>query len=218
MKFRSMPQVVAVMLLAMLFGLRSGSAGAAIVESTFDTDKEGWKVFGDATSSEPTYVATGGNPGGHLLANDRAVGGIWYWKAPAKFMGNHLDAYGDTLSYDLRQTPTSSQINRVDIFLAGGGITLVYDTSYNPGLNWTPYSIGLTETAGWDIGSLGGAAPTQAQMQQVLGNITDLQIRGEFVNGNDTGRLDNVIMTPEPATLIMLVLGGAGLIARRRRR
>jgi len=192
------------MLLAMLFGPWSGSAGASIVQSTFDSDKEGWKVFGDATSSEPTYVATGGNPGGYLLANDRAVGGIWYWKAPAKFMGNHSGAYGDTLSYDLRQTPTSSQINRVDIFLVGGGITLVYDTSYNPGLNWTPYSIGLTETAGWDIGSLGGAAPTQAQMQQVLGNITDLQIRGEFVNGNDTGRLDNVVMTPEPATLILI--------------
>ena len=217
MRFRSMCYVVPVVLLAMLFGPFSGPAGAAMVESTFDTDDEGWVVYGDAPAA-PDYHSTGGNPGGYLSADDYATGGIWYWKAPAKFRGNHSSAYGDTLSYELRQTPTSDQINRVDIYLKGGGLTLVYDTSYNPASTWTAYSIDLTETAGWDIGSLGGAAPSQAQMQQVLGNITDLQIRGEFVNGDDTGSLDNVVMTPEPATMILLAAGLPMLLRRRRNR
>ena len=75
------------------------------------------------------------------------------------------------------------------------------------------YSLGLTETGGW---LLGGVAPTQAQMLQVLGNVTDLQIRGEFVSGSDIGSLDNVSMIPEPTSLALLGLGG-WIIARRRK-
>lgn len=215
MKSGSTYCVVIVVLSAMLFGPLGGSTGAAMVSSTFDTDDEGWTVTGDAQGGSivPDYHSTGGNPGGFISADDDVQGGTWYWKAPAKFRGNHLSAYGDTLSYDLRQTSTSNAFSNVEIHLRGGGISLTYETSH-PGTTWTSYSIDLTELAGWLNGA---AAPSQAEMQQVLADITDLQIRGEFRSGADTGSLDNVVMTPEPATLTVLVLAGMGLVARRRK-
>jgi hypothetical protein len=211
-----MYQVAVVVLLAILFGPLSGSARAGIVESTFDAGDEGWTITGDAQGASviPDWHASGGNPGGYISADDDVRGGTWYYKAPAKFRGNHSSAYGDTLSYDLRQDPPTGQFNNVEIHLRGGGLSLTYETSH-PAVTWTPYSVDLTESGGWLIG---GVAPNQAQMQQVLANITDLQIRGEFRSGADTGSMDNVVMTPEPATLIMLVLGGVGAITRRRRR
>lgn len=217
MRFRLMPCVVPVVLLGTLLASWPGSALATIVESTFDADDEGWTVTGDAQGGSvvPDYFSSGGNPGGYILADDNTTGGIWYWKAPAKFRGDHSDAYGRTLSFELTQTPTHSQIDRVDISLVGGGYTLVYDTAYNPGTSWTSYSVPLTELGGWSVGALGAPGPSQSQMQQVLANIGDLQIRGEFVNGSDVGRLDNVIMIPESATLILMV-GGLPLLLWRR--
>lgn len=212
MKLRSLYYVAGVMLLAILFGPWSGSAGAGIVQSTFDAGDEGWTVTGDAQGASviPDWHSTGGNPGGYVSADDDVQGGTWYWKAPAKFRGNHLNAYGDTLSYDLRQSSTTSQFNNVEIHLTGGGLSLTRETSH-PGTSWTPYSIALTES-GWLIS---GVAASEAQMKQVLTNITDLQIRGEFVSGPDTGGLDNVVMTPEPATLVLL---GAAIPFLKRRR
>ena len=213
MKLRSLYYVAGAMLLAMLSGPWSGSAGAAIVQSTFDTGDEGWTVTGDAqgASVTPDWHSTGGNPGGYVSADDNVQGGTWYWKAPAKFRGNHLNAYGDTLSYDLRQSSLNSQFNNVEIHLTGGGLSLTRETPH-PGTGWTPYSINLTES-GWLIGQ---AAPSETQMKQVLANITDLQIRGEFVSGSDTGSLDNVVMTPEPATMILLTAAIPFLKRRRR--
>jgi hypothetical protein len=130
---------------------------------------------------------------------------VWYFKAPAAFHGNFTAAYNTNLRFDLKQSSLSSQFNTVDVYLRGGGLELTYDTPNNPGTNWTSYSLAMTEIGGWLISEL---APTQAQMLRVLGDVTDLQIRGEFVTGSDVGSLDNVSMVPEPASLLLLALGG----------
>jgi hypothetical protein len=159
--------------------------------STFDTEDEGWRITGDAQGSSvlPTHHLTGGNPGGYISATDNVQGGVWYFKAPAAFHGDYSVAYGTELEFDLKQSSLNSQFNSVDVYLRGGGLELTYDTPNNPGTVWTSYRLALTEAGGWRIG---GAIPTQAQMLQVLGDVTDLQIRGEFVTGADTGSLDNV--------------------------
>ena len=181
--------------------------------SSFDVDDEGWTIAGDAQGASvlPDYHATGGNPGGYISATDNVQGGVWYYKAPEKFRGDFQSGYGTNLTFDLRQSSLSSQFNAVDVYLRGGGLELTFDTPNNPGTNWTPYSIGLTESSGW---LLSGVAPTQPEMLQVLGNVTDVQIRGEFVTGSDVGSLDNVTMVPEPATLALLLVGGLALLRR----
>ena len=191
---------------------------ATSVVSTFDTDSDGWTAIGDI-AAPASWSATGGNPAGHIEIADAVTGGVTYFVAPAKFLGNQGDSYGTPLAFDLRQSypAASNQFNDTDIILTGGGFTLVFDTPVNPPNNsWASYSVLLTETAGWRLSTLTGAVPTQAQMQATLTNLTDLQIRAEFQTGADTGSLDNVRIVPEPSSGALLLLGA--LIVTRRRR
>lgn len=167
-----------------------------IAVSTFDTNDEGWTVSGDAQGSSviPDYVTSGGNPGGYVSALDNVAGGVWYWKAPAKFLGDVSSAYGQIFSFDLRQSSTASQFDAADVILEGSGLKLVYDTPNNPGTDWTSYEITLQETAGWKVGTLDGLSATAGQMDTVLSALTDLFIRGEYVTGSDRGDLDNVVL------------------------
>jgi len=163
--------------------------------SGFDADADGWEITGDAQtqSVKADYNGTGGNPGGLISAKDDVAGGVWFFVAPSKYLGNNTDIAGKLLKYDLKVDATPSQpFDDVDVKLVGGGVTLVYDTPENPvGEQWTTYTVRL-EAADWKVDSLTGAAATAADMEKVLGDTTALWIRGEFNTGPDTGFLDNV--------------------------
>lgn len=224
------PRYVVVVVCCLLGILPTSARGAfSTVSSTFDVDAEGWiaQELGGSTNTM-TYHATGGNPGGYLNALDIQDGRTWYWIAPSKFLGNDSQAYGGALSFDLREHGTGAQYDDIDVRLTGGGLTIAFNTPNNPavGNTWTHYSVGLVET-GWHLNDLNGAAVTQAQFQQVLASLTSLRIRGEYVNGDDNGDLDNVIMegpatgVPAPGGLTLLGVGTLGLLgwsrlARRR--
>jgi len=165
------------------------------ITNTFDADAEGWAVVGDAQSgsAQPDYSATGGNPGGYTSATDDAQGTFWYWQAPPKFLGDRTAAYGKLLTFDLKQSAADKQLDESDVVLVGGGLTLVFDTSNNPGIDWTNYSIPLQAGAGWKKDSLTGANASEAEIRLVLRSLTALRIRGEYREGPDTGGLDNVV-------------------------
>lgn len=97
------------------------------------------------------------------------------------------------LTFDLKQSRINMQFDWDDIVLVGGGVTLVFDTPYNPGTNWTVYSIPLHESAGWKNKAT-GLPPTHAEMLAVLSSLTELRIRGEYEVLADTGCLDNVVL------------------------
>jgi hypothetical protein len=195
-----------------LFGalVASTAQGGVPALSTFDADQDGWLVvelpyptagppYSVLNTQIPTWVATGGNPGG-FIQNSTAqshANSVVYWGAPGKFLGDVSAAYGGSLSFDLFDTPATNQFNQEDLILTGGGKTVVFDTS-NPGPTWTHYSVGLTQV-GWRLNNLSGAAASQADMLTVLGNLTSLYIRGEFQLGNDTRGIDNVALRPKPA-------------------
>lgn len=165
-----------------------------IAVSTFDVDDEGWTVIGDAQRGTgiPTFVASGGNPGGFLSATDDETGGVWYWQAPAKFLGNISEAYGQTLRFELRQSAVTQQRDDYDVVLKGPGGTFYFDTPYNPAKTWTAYAVVLSETAGWTKSD--GSIPTQVEMRALLADVTTLQIRGEYRSAADTGDIDNVVL------------------------
>lgn len=199
--------------------LGSAHAGAT---STFDTDTEGWKLFGDSTTSDPSHVASGGNPGGYIHGTDLTIGGVWYWQAPSKFLGDNSGSYGQTLSFDLRMRGSGPLFDDADVILAGGGVTLVFDFAAVPAdTGWTPYAVELSEAAGWRVSTLGGALATKAQIQAALGATTALRIRGEFITGTDNGDLDNVLLPavpePEAYALFLAGLGILGAAVKRRR-
>jgi hypothetical protein len=121
--------------------------GPCAAVSFFDADAEGWTVIEDV--QDPVHFSEGGNPGGYISATDIGTGQIWYWQAPAKFLGDAACAYGNALNFDLRHIANVHSLNAEDVVLEGGGLKLVFDTSYNPNENWTSYSVLLREDAGW---------------------------------------------------------------------
>ncbi len=165
--------------------------------SNFDLKNDDWQVEGDAQNKTgiPLWLATDGNPGGHLYAKDDGTGGIWYWVAPKKYLGQKCYAYGQKLSFDLRTNTLDKQFDNKDLIIAGGGMILYYDLLQNPGLTWTHYEVTLDETDNWSLNSFpNGPKPTKQQMFQVLSNVTAFKIRGEYSGAIDAGDLDNVSM------------------------
>ena len=160
--------------------LTVGFINAQQISSNFTTNAEDWMVVGDATSAFPLYVAQGGNTGGYVSADDTAAGGVWYWSAPAKFLGDQSSSFGKTLSFDLKQSSINSQFDTDDIIISNGQITITYDHAYNPGLDWTSYSVVLDTINAWKIDDItSGELATSEQIMTVLSNILSLAIRQE---------------------------------------
>jgi len=173
--------------------------------SRFEADADGWTITGDAQSErvEPDYDGQGGNPDGLISATDDVTGGVWYFQAPSKYLGNASATYGKFLDFDLKTSAISSPFESFDVVLTGAGMSLGFDATTRPTVDvWNSYAIGLDEAAGWRIMSELSEeafadfamlpAPTRDQMNAVLADLTRLLIRGEFQNGADTGYLDNV--------------------------
>ena len=162
--------------------------------SDFEGGTEGWTINGDAQGSliDPTWVASGGNPGGHISATDDGQGVYWYFRAATKFHGNFAGAYDKALSFDLKQSGTNDQRDRRDVIIQGSSMLIWYDTSSNPGTSWTSYLVALNEAAGWQLDD--NSAATEADIRSVLSDIVDLQIRGEYIYGPDSAQLDNVVL------------------------
>jgi len=167
------------------------------VESTFNHDHENWLVVGDADSGLPNYNNDRGNPGGFIYAEDRAVGGVWYWFAPKKFYGNRSPYYGQFLSFQLKQSSLENQFKSTDILLVAEEEELTLNLDSNPGLKWTSYKVALSESEEWKNKKTGNRA-TKSEILHVLTNLNGLYIRGEFVQGDDVGSLDNVRFGQHP--------------------
>ena len=230
------PRLLPATICSLLIGLSAQNARAT-VSSTFDTDSESWTLAGDGLGL--TYWPTNGNPGGFISATDQNVGALWFFVAPAKFHGDQSGTFGLGLCFDLKQFGSGSTDDttfpaNIDVFLIGGGLTLAYvglpvpntDPSAPPG-SATPFTQYLVTLSGSDAGwqKLVGPALTDASdtdMQTVLANVTDLQIKGEFRHDVDQGSLDNVILgcaIPEPTTgaFVAFALLGIAAFSRRQR-
>ena len=218
----------------LLLALAPAARADAIAVSTFDGGTEGWNAVSVNASNQVVGTANvfwssaGGNPDGRIHQSDFSSG-IWYFNAPTAYLGNMSAAYNGSLAFDLRRSG-GTLFNAADVILVGGDpgnlVTLVYDIANAPTSAWTSFNVWLNESD-WRVGTLTGPMATQAQMQQVLGALSALRIRGEYGSGSDTEHLDNVALnaeapepTPEPAALALMGTGLAGcaVIARRKHR
>lgn len=192
----------------------AGAGTAAAQSSTFNTGDENWSIadlpFAVYQNPPPVlniftpdWNATGGNPVGYISHLD-SVTEEWFWfAAPSLFLGNQSAAYGGTLRFDL-QTTANKGVPYPDVILVGGGHSLFHFGNPPPTM-WASRSVALVET-GWQHEN--NVAASQSDFQATLGALQALYINGDWLSGLETTGLDNVVMTPEPASLVGLSLAG----------
>jgi hypothetical protein len=200
---------------ALAFGGPHSAAAVPVVlaQSTFDAGDEGWRVTNGsgAVPVVPGFEPSGGNPDGHVRAED-VQGTFGFWSAPAVFLGDQAAAHGGSLAFDLQILTSGSPVGGSDVLLVSDGLSLVFDIE-TPTAEWRTYAIPLVAGAGWKVNVLTGADATTTQIRSVLGALTHVLIKQEFISGPDDCGLDNVILTaelPEPAAAPLL---GSALVA-----
>jgi anti-sigma factor RsiW len=163
------------------------------IVTDFTRSSAGWTISGDAGGLQrtATFVATGGQPGGHVTATDDVTGVTWFWRAPAAYHGDLSAAYGRTLTFNIKQSSVENPFDDADVVMRSDGRTVYFDLAVDPGAEWSSYRIGLRASAGWRDAATGAIA-TERELREVLANVTDLLIRGEYSRGADVGDLDNV--------------------------
>ncbi len=199
----------------------TASLSTPLVSSDFETSAGGWVVANGARSFE--WVASGGDPGGFVRARDLRGETLWYFMAPSDYLGDMLSAYGGTLSYRLKSNPTSPPIESAyaDVQLLGAnGVLLAFGGGIVPQAGWTAYAVPFVADGSWRIGSVSGAAASEADLLSVLSGLSELRIRGDYRQAVETTSLDSVVIAavPEPGTVLTILAGLAFMagIARRR--
>jgi alkaline phosphatase D len=175
------------------------------ISETFNKGADGWSLNGDVESSG--WDSKGGDPGGYLSWVDAATGADSYYQAATKFLGNKLSFYGGTLSYDILDT--GNGYTAYDVKIVGDGFTLEYTNPKDAGFPnpnvWSAASVKLVAADFVDTAT--GAAPSVAEMKHVMGDITQLDIRAEYVVGPESGGLDNVLLKPPSTAVAHALLG-----------
>ena len=88
----------------------------------------------------------------------------------------------------------SANVAAPDVILTGSKLKLNFKIANHPGTAWKHYDFPLAAAKGWHISGEMGRAATGAELQEVLGSLQQLWIRGEYREGEDTGKLDNVVL------------------------
>lgn len=175
----------------LLLFVRIGAA--AQVQSNFSVDADGWTVFNTSTGGSSSVIY---NAGGYIDFTVPNTSVAYVFSAPAKFLGNHTTSYNQNLNFDLKVSTAGTDNSAGDLIINSPGLSLYFQLASKPGTSFTSYTAKLNETvAGWHVGGVAGAAPTQTQMKQVLSNITSMTIRLKYTTASaSTGSLDNVVL------------------------
>ena len=168
-------------------------AGRTLIRHDFTDSAQGWIVSGDTRPDDAVFSRTGGRPGGCITGVDEALGETWYFLAPRTVLEQLPKAVNGAISYSLKQSGAMISLFDDDVVIIGPAGRLSYRFKAAPGTDWTDFTVRLSATEGWTWNWNQHA--TQEQIARVLAAPTLFQIRGEYVTGDDTGSLDNFVLT-----------------------
>ena len=166
--------------------------GSVLVSHDFIQSAQGWQIAGDTGTVTPTFTASGGHPDGCITGVDEAIGETWYFRAPSSVLRLLPSAVNGAISFSLKQSGSQVSLIDDDVVIVGPAGRLSYRFQTIPGTDWTDFSVRLSEDEGWTWNW--NRRATQAQINSVLAAPTGLDIRGEYVTGQDEGSLDNFVL------------------------
>jgi hypothetical protein len=215
------------------FGNVRGSTSIAVTGfwSRFGSSAEGWTSWDNG--DEPVQWVTGdvclGGMGGCISLTD-ATSDIMAFRAPPELReGADLSVnYGKQLRYWMKVSGGDSWIARSGLWNvtiesdAHGQLSMTFPDAFQVdypyqwqlvalSLSTAPSTIGGRERV-WEID---GHAASEAEIRNVLSNVTNLLITADFMNGGDTAYLDDVKITAwgdEPDGSIWRVCNGLPLM------
>ena len=170
--------------------------GPTLVTNDFSDSAQGWIISGDTQTAHPVFSPSGGHPGGCITGVDEALGETWYFHAPATVVQQLPAAVNGAISFSFKQSGTSVSLIDDDIVITGPAGRLSYRFPTGPGTDWRDYTVRLSASEGWTWNW--NARATQTQLESVLSGATRLEIRGEYVTGDDEGSLDNFVLMAAP--------------------
>ncbi len=200
----------------------AGSASATSLSYTFNSGNQGWTQKQDPANIAALpagFLATGGNPGGHLTARDSGVETgcpgatdcslLTFFSPFVPALGAN---YGGTGSFDLRSKDVDPDSGAELLLLPPGDNYLDGFIPESDGKTYHHLSIPLTETArltgklSWVVCPYeGGActAPSAEQFQNLMGASDKIavmaDVAGKSADGTgETYDLDNFTLTDGP--------------------
>jgi hypothetical protein len=185
----------------------------ALAVSTFINGDEGWTQVNLGSDYRLLDVITFDticpvNTETNALSFCDPDAGSWMFAAPAKFLGNQSASAGGYLEYSIRWMGDVVGLDPLDpephVIIVSSNNSVIKGLAFkhpgNPPVNtWTHYHMELSTNANWlfmddTTGMESLPRATRAQITEVLAAVTALRIRGEFVTGDDTAWLRNVIL------------------------
>lgn len=194
-----------------------------IVGSDFLTGDEGWSIIGNAKAgavSAPQFEPfnRGKSFNYYIYAKDDIINhskfgdqdkSLWYFNAPAKFLGNKVAAYGGHISFsiglfagDIASLNRGGNLVELECKECGynTGITLVYRFSkIHFEHKIANFKIELVETTNWlkdpQDSLKQWSAPSKCEFIQVLSRLSGLRILGDITTWYETVALDNVFLS-----------------------
>jgi hypothetical protein len=202
---------------------------------TGDADaSECWGHVGDSGSSLQWIESGSGD--GYLRMNEAGTGQWDWFVAPDKFLGDRSAFFGGIFSFAInpsRVTGTRGTSETAAVVLQSGGTGIGFFLDSQPTAGtWNAFSAALSSSGNWFVGTpeannifglSGKVAATDAQIADVLSNLTDLWILGDWASGSLQVGLDDVVLAqapaqptpvPAPAPLALLGMGLFGLLLR----
>jgi laminin B (domain IV) len=180
------------LLVIAIAGCNAAGQSPVLVSHDFNQSAQGWQVARDTGTVVATFTASGGYPGGCITGTDEAIGETWYFRAPESVLKQLPAAVSGTISFSLKQSESQAGIIGDDVVILGPAGRLSYRFPTSPGTDWTGFSVRLSDSEGWTWNW--NRRATQAQINSVLAAPTNLDIRGEYVTGEDEGSLDNFVL------------------------
>jgi hypothetical protein len=194
-----------------------------IVGSDFLSGDEGWTIIGNAKAGAVTVPEFEPYHRGKLFnyyiyAKDDIINhskfgeqdkSLWYFNAPAKFLGNRVAAYGGHISFsigmfagDIASLNRGGNLVELECKDCGykTGITLVYRFSkIHFERKIANFKIELVETANWlkdpQDSLKQWTVPSKCEFLQVLSRLSGLRILGDITTWYETVALDNVFLS-----------------------